>query len=268
MASSGQFLGQHFLRSSKALADIITAAHLVSSDTVLEIGPGEGVLTEELLLRAKKVIAVEKDSSLVEVLEKRFENEIGKGKLLIIEKDIRDFDPEEYGLKKGKYKLVANIPYYITGEILRKFVGGKTSPTHAVLLVQKEVAERIIEKDGKSSILSLSVKAYGEPRKASVVKSGAFSPQPKVDSAILSIQNISKNFFNDISEEMFFEVIKGGFSQKRKQIKNTLSKKFNEGAVLEACATCSVSATIRAEKVCLSDWKCLTRELNKSSTQS
>ncbi|MDP2705175.1 MAG: 16S rRNA (adenine(1518)-N(6)/adenine(1519)-N(6))-dimethyltransferase RsmA [Patescibacteria group bacterium] len=266
--NSGQPLGQHFLRSAKALADIVSAASLTPSDTVLEIGPGEGVLTKELLAHAGKVIAIEKDPVLVEFLKSRFGNEIGTDKLLVIEKDIRDFFPEKYGLKKGKYKLVANIPYYITGEILRKFVGGETPPSHAVLLVQKEVAERIVEKDGKGSLLSISVRAFGEPKKMAVVKNTAFSPQPKVDSAILSIENISDKFFDDISQETFFETVKIGFSQKRKQLKNNLNKKFGESAVSGTFNTCSIPEKVRAEKLSLSQWKCLARELNKASSHN
>lgn len=265
---SGQPLGQHFLRSAKALEDIVESAHLSSADTVLEIGPGEGVLTKELLMRSGKVIAVEKDPVFVHMLRNRFEEEIREQKLFLIEEDIRDFIPGKHGLFGGTYKLVANIPYYITGEILREYIGGKTPPSHAVLLVQKEVADRIVEKDGKGSLLSVSIRAFGEPRRVSIVKRGSFSPQPKVDSAILAIENISKNFFGDISEEVFFKVLRTGFSQKRKQIKNTLTEMFGEKDTLESFEKCFVSPTLRAEKLNLSEWKCLARELNRHSSHN
>src|SRR3989344_3189802 len=151
-------LGQNFLTSHAVAQDIIAAAHITPDDVVLEIGPGKGFLTEGLLQKAKKVIAVEKDGRMVEYLKDKFREEIRNGKLELIHQDILSFDPAGCGLRVTGYKLIANIPYYITGEILRTFLSGDTQPSLMVLMVQKEVAERIVARDGKESILSMSVK--------------------------------------------------------------------------------------------------------------
>jgi len=254
-------LGQNFLNSPKALADIISAAKVEVGDEVLEIGPGRGVLTKELLMLGARVTAVEKDRELVVILKEMFFEEIEKGQLSIVEGDVLEFDVEAYvqGLKSCRgYKLIANIPYYITGQIFRMFLEGNNNvghcmcriqPSSVTLLVQKEVAERVVARDGKESILSLSVKVYGEPQYVSTVKRGSFTPSPNVDSAILHIGNISKDFFttHNISEQKFFEILKAGFAHKRKIISKNLSDK---GFVLPE----SINKKARAEDLTLSDF--------------
>jgi len=212
-------LGQNFLKNTKIISDICDAGEVSVRDTVLEIGPGTGALTIELLKRAGEVIAVEKDTELISLLSEKFSSEISSGKLKIINEDILENDVESLLINK-KYKLIANIPYYITGAIIKKFLTAKNKPTLAVLLVQKEVAERAIAKDKKESILSVSIKAYGEPEYISTVKKGNFVPAPKVDSAILKIKNITDENFTDnkISEEKFFEFVHDIFGHKRKTI--------------------------------------------------
>ncbi len=210
-------LGQHFLKSPKALALMVEASNIEKNETILEIGPGEGVLTNELLAHTKKVVAVEKDKELIKLLEGKFKKEIAEKKLKLIEGDILDFEPELFFSGENEtYKLVANIPYYITGEILRKFLGNPHQPKQAVLLVQKEVAERIVARNHKESVLSLSVKSYGTPTIVGKVPRGAFSPAPTVDSAIISIVDISKKFFDPFQEERSFEILQAGFPHKRK----------------------------------------------------
>jgi len=261
-------LGQNFLNSPKALADIIESAKVGVGDEVLEIGPGRGVLTKELLKAGAHVTAVEKDRELVKVLGEMFAEEIEKGQIEIVEGDVLEFDIQGYvkGLGGGKsYKLIANIPYYITGQIFRMFLEGSddgqrcredpregpltSQPSSMTLLVQKEVAERVVARDGKESILSLSVKAYGEPKYVSTVKRGSFTPSPNVDSAILHIANISKNFFTDngISEKKFFEIVKAGFAHKRKILFGNLKEK---GFVLPE----TIDQKIRAEDLKIGDW--------------
>ncbi len=188
-------LGQNFLNSDGALDAIIKAGRVVKGDTVLEIGPGKGALTKRLLNAGANVIAVEKDDRLIPLLEELFSKEIKSKKLTLIHGDVLDLDVNSYLLSVTSYKLIANIPYYITGEIVRKFLSGNFQPSLMVVLVQKEVAERITTKDQKESILSISVKAYGEPKYIQTVKAGSFFPPPKVDSAILLIDNISKDKF-------------------------------------------------------------------------
>lgn len=216
-------LGQHFLKSEKALSQIIEAGNIHAEDIVLEIGPGQGVLTERLLNVAEKVIAIEKDRELIPFLQEKFSDQIQAGKLDLVEADILRFDPEVLRFYKKPYKLIANIPYYITGAIVEQFLSSSHQPEHMVLLVQKEVAERIVAKDGKESVLSIAVKVYGTPRIIAKVPAGAFTPAPKVDSAILAIDHISRTFFTDINEMHFFKVLKFIFGKKRKQIGGSLS---------------------------------------------
>lgn len=244
-------LGQHFLNSPSALSAIVETGQITKDDTILEVGPGTGTLTNELISRAKKIIAIEADHILVTQLHERFATAIQEGKLNIIEGDILEVDINILFAKKESYKVIANIPYYITGAIIKKFLSAQFQPKQMVLLIQKEVAERIIAKDNKESILSLSVKVYGEARYVQTVKSGAFNPPPKVDSAIISIENISRNNFTDISEELFFSLIKKGFSSKRKMLKN------NIGADFATFEVCGINKKARAEDLTLSQWLCL-----------
>src|ERR1035437_4238489 len=217
-------LGQNFLKSKSALTAMVKAGEISSADIVLEIGPGKGALTEKILETGAKVIAVEKDDRLIEVLEEKFAQEIKSGQFRLIHDDILEIDITKLGLKQNTYKLIANIPYYITGLIFRKFLEGNVQPEKLVMMVQKEIADRIIARDGKESLLSLSVKAYGMPKKILKVEKENFSPQPKVDSAILLVDKISKDFFAEISEKQFFEVIRAGFAHKRKVLIATLKE--------------------------------------------
>lgn len=256
-------LGQNFLTSQSVARDIVAAARLVSTDTVLEIGPGKGFLTEHLLRAAGNIIAVETDARMVEYLNDKFAEEIKSGKLKLIHKDILEFDPADYGLRATDYKLVANIPYYITGEILRKFLSGATQPKHMILMVQKEVAERIVARDKKESILSMSVKAYGTPRYMQKVSARYFSPKPNVDSAVFSIENISKDNFKDKTDEKkYFAVMKAGFAHKRKMLSGNLRHLFAPERVVKAFAQCGVAPAARAENLSVKEWLCLCGELS------
>lgn len=246
-------LGQHWLRSEAAREQIVKAAELNPASTVIEVGPGEGFLTEALLKTGANVIAIEKDDRLIEFLQTKFATEIANGKLKLIHDDILSFDFLVLGTRN--YQLVANIPYYITGEILRKFLGAPVGrqPSQMVLLVQKEVAERIIAKDHKESLLSISVKAYGEPTYVKTVPRGAFQPAPNVDSAIIAINHISKSKLQPDQEELFWQIVHQGFAHKRKQLRNNLS------CSTEVFAACKIDPTARAETLSLTDWLCLTK---------
>ena len=211
-------LGQNWLKNEKIVAEIVAAANLKPGETVVEVGPGQGVLTAALLNSGVKVIAIEKDDNLIGVLQEKFVAEIANNKLEIIHHDALEFDPI---LINQSYKIVANLPYYITGEFLKKFLTTQHQPDLMVLMLQKEVAERIA-RDKKESVLSMSVKVYGEPKYVRTVSKGNFQPVPKVDSAILLIEKINKNNFKNIKEEKFFKILKSGFSSKRKQLKNNL----------------------------------------------
>ena len=257
MSKPKKSLGQNFLKSEKIAEEIVSAGEVGSDDIVLEVGPGKGILTEKLLEKAKKVIAVEKDEELAGFLRDKFKN---NPKLEIICGDILKFNPmSRFRLDIGRYKIIANIPYYITSRFLRTFLESDCSARHRkhelgsdvaggqpslmVLMVQKEVAERIVGK--KESILSISVKAYGRPEIIRNVPAGYFFPAPKVDSAVIKISGISKKFFQDIGEKKFFEIVKKGFSQKRKILINNLKAQKDD------FTACNISEKARAENLSL-----------------
>lgn len=252
-------LGQNFLKSKSAIGDIVKAAELTQKDTVLEIGPGKGVLTEALLAASGKVIAVEKDDRLIKFLQEKFSEEILNGKFEIIHGDILDFNLNDLRnrIETSTYKLVANIPYYITGILIRTFLESDFQPEKMVLMVQKEVCDRIVARDGKESILSVSVKAYGTPKYIKKVPARYFSPAPKVDSAILLINNISKDFFtkSDLSEEHFFTVVKAGFAHKRKLAARNLESHFPKEKIQAVFAKLNISKTARPEEISLKNWR-------------
>ena len=267
-------LGQNFLINPKIAERIAFEADISKKDTVLEIGPGTGNLTKYLLTRAKRVIAVEKDDNLIKELTKKFKKEIEEKKLVLINDDILKFNIQKIDCKFfGNYKIIANIPYNITGAILKKFLSEKNKPESMTLMIQKEVAERIMARDGKESLLSISVKAYGEPKILFKVSRGNFYPSPKVDSAVITIKNISRKLFvealqtvqsrtlhslhgslygvYDLSlekfEEKFWEIVRAGFAHKRKKLSSNLKN--------------LISSTLRqdlenkrAEELTLKDW--------------
>ena len=251
-------LGQNFLKSEPALRKIIETGEIKKDDVILEIGPGKGALTEKLLEKSSVVIAVEKDRKLFEFLKSKFEKEILDKKLILLNEDILKFDPLLISPLAGgeKYKIIANIPYNITGAILKKFLTAENQPERMVLMVQHEVAQRIVARDKKESVLSVSVKAYGEPRLVMKVSKRYFSPAPKVDSAIISIKNISrKNFSNLAFEEKFWEIVKRGFAHKRKKLSGNLKNviDFKKVALVEF-------ADKRAENLTVKDWILLTKQ--------
>jgi len=257
-------LGQHFLRSQKALFDIVDVADLNPMDVVVEIGPGEGVLTKNLL-NAGKVIAIEKDDNLAAQLAKTFADAIAAEKLEVLHQDVLDFDFSMMRLYSDHtYKVIANIPYNITGILIRNILTASVQPERMVLLIQKEVAERIVARDGKHSLLSLSVQVYGTPKIIARVPPGAFAPPPKVTSAIIKISDISRNRFATPTEEAdFFALIHAGFAHKRKQLAANLAE-FAPRAVIEVIFDeLSLPRTIRAEDLSVDNWLTLTRAFQK-----
>lgn len=255
-------LGQNFLKSQSALRAMITAGDVNKNDTILEIGPGKGALTEKLLEQGAKVIAIEKDKDLVLFLQEKFTKELKNKKLVLIEEDILNIDITTHPLLSDKYKLIANIPYNITGAIFKKFLSSDNHPNTMVLLVQKEVAERIVARnnknggtDGKESILSISVKAYGKAVYITKVSKKYFSPSPKVDSAIIQITDISKrNFKNYKQEELFFKIVKSGFAHKRKVLVKNLESIISKEKILKIFEDLNIPKNIRAERVSLDKW--------------
>ena len=255
-------LGQNWLRSEAAVNAIIKAGELSVLDTVLEIGPGEGVLTDALLKTGATVLAVEKDDRLISVLQTKFADQIKSNQLALIHADILDLDILKLDIRN--YKLIANLPYYLTGQILRQFLESATPPERMIVMLQKEVANRITglsraqSRDRlKESLLSISVKAFGEPKYLKTVPAGSFYPVPKVDSAILGIFNI-KTFtacHPELNQQKFFKILHLGFAHKRKLLKSNLA------CSREPLLACKIGEQARAEDLTLDDWLCLTKIL-------
>src|SRR3989344_4922102 len=252
-------LGQNFLKSDMMLGKIIESGEISSDDVILEIGPGKGTLTEKLLERAGKVIAVEKDRELFELLKTKFEKEIKSGSLVLLNEDILKFNTKPYlATESPSYKIIANIPYNITGAILKKFLTNQNQPSRMVLMVQHEVARRIVARDGKESILSISVKVYGQPKLIAKVPARYFSPAPKVDSAIIDIRDISREIFenNAEREKKFWKLVKTGFAHKRKKLSGNLKNIIPTEKLTELGLSDQ-----RAEDLPISDWLALSEML-------
>jgi 16S rRNA (adenine1518-N6/adenine1519-N6)-dimethyltransferase len=247
-------LGQHWLTDRGVLSSIANCADLMLGDTVLEIGPGLGTLTSELLRRAGKVVAVEFDSELARKLPSQFP---GKN-LQVVSDDILKFDLSKMPIG---YKVVANIPYYITNKIIQMFLTAKNKPATTVLLVQKEVAQRLAAKPGKMSILSVSAQVFAEVMLGDVIPAKLFTPAPKVDSQVVILRTRQTPYLYDVNEGDFFKVVKAGFSSKRKKIRSSLAgglelPKTEIEAILKKSA---IDPNARAETLDLSDWVRLTR---------
>lgn len=261
MTRAKKSLGQNFITSQKIVDDIVDASKINAEDVVLEIGPGKGMLTETLLEKAGKVIAIEKDDDLIEPLKEKFDKEIAEGKLTLVHGDALEINIDS--VIHGNYTIVANIPYYITGALFRKFFSEENLPDRIIVMVQKEVAKRIVARDNKESILSMSVKAYGTPRIIQKVPARFFTPRPKVDSAVLEVSDISRDFFKTTSEDIFFNNIKAGFAHKRKLLIRNLEVLWPQEVIEEAFNSCNVSLKTRPENVTLQTWECLIQGFTK-----
>lgn len=245
-------LGQNFLIDQPSLGQIVAAAELQSTDTVLEIGPGAGTLTGLLLDQVKQVVAVETDHELALLLQ-----QAGAANLEVVEQDILEYDLRRL---PTDYKVVANIPYYLTSKIFRLLLEASNPPAMMVLLIQKEVAERIVAPPGKLSVLALSVQYYAQPELIGVVDRHKFWPAPKVDSAILRVLRRSQPAFAAEPAKLF-RLIKAGFGEKRKQLKNSLAGGLNvtpeyAAQVLHAA---KIPVEARAQELALADWQRLYR---------
>jgi len=223
----------------------------------LEIGPGIGNLTQELAKKVKKVIAIEKDQKMVEILKETLED---YENVEIIKGDILKLDPRTYNLKPKIYKVVGNLPFYLTAPAIRKFLELKNLPKEMVLVVQKEVGQRICARTPDMSILAVSVQFYAKPEIISYVSKKSFWPQPKVDSAIIKIVP-KKLTTNPELVDLFFKIVKAGFSQPRKQLTNNLSQglKLNRERVKNWLLKNSIQPNQRAETLTIEDWISLTK---------
>lgn len=249
MVAPNKSLGQHWLRDRSVLEHIADLAEVEAGDTVLEIGPGLGTLTSELLRRADNVLAVEFDEALARKLPAQFP---GKN-LKVVNQDILSFDLSQ--LPAG-YKVAANVPYYITSKIVQLLMTAENKPSVAVLLVQKEVAERLAAPAGDMSILAISAQLYADVQLGDVVPAELFTPPPKVDSQVVVLRTREQPLFTDISEKDYFRVVKAGFSAKRKKLRSSLSgglgiSKDDASRLLE---TAGINPDMRAEDLTLEQW--------------
>lgn len=260
-------LGQNFLIDENYLEQIVSAADLSAADTVLEIGPGLGILTRALGDRAGRVVAVELDDRLISVLRTGFAT---RDNISIVHGDILDLDPPTVVATGSgepasgtaapvRYKVVANLPYYITSPVLRRLLESTPPAQRIVVMVQKEVAQRICATPGDMSILAVSVQFYAEPSIVCTVPAQAFHPRPKVDSAVLRLDVRPQPYFPDADVERFFAIVRAGFGQKRKQLLNSLTSglgqsKASTRAALDAAG---IDPQRRAQTLSLDEWGAL-----------
>ena len=252
-------LGQNFLKDEAVLDRIIKTANLSKEDVVVEIGPGQGALTEKLAQVCGKVIAIEIDERLIEVLHTKL---VDNENIEIIAGDILKINLPElissYGLQDASYKVVANLPYYITSPIIRLLLETKYPPTEMVVMVQKEVAERIVAKKGATSILAVSVQYYAKAEFLFTVFKESFEPMPKVDSAIIRVtRNVERETFSKEETKKFFRIVKSGFSAKRKTLINNLSNglQLEKKLVEEKLVSLGFSPNTRAQELGVEDWR-------------
>ncbi len=278
-------LGQNFLVDESHLARIAAAADLSSADTVLEIGPGLGVLTRHLAAQAGRVVAVELDDRLIPVLHELFADQ---PHVSFIHADILQVDPaslvtddkmtrwqDDKGIvgasrqspvanpQSPPYKVVANLPYYITSAVLRHLLESPHPPTLAVVMVQREVAQRIVAGPGDMSLLAVGIQFYAQAKIVQKVPAGAFHPRPKVDSAVLRLDVRPQPLVADVDPAWYFEVVRAGFGQKRKQLCNSLTAGLGlSKEMIEASLTAAgIDPTRRAETLSLQEWGALAKRL-------
>lgn len=249
MAGPKKSLGQHWLKDRGVLGSIAESAGIQPDDTVLEIGPGLGTLTSELLRRAKRVVAVELDDDLAVKLPGQFPGT----SLEVVHQDILEFDLSS--LPKN-YVVVANVPYYITSKIVQLLLSAENKPRCIVLLVQKEVAQRLAAVPGDMSILAISAQVFAEVSLGDLVPAEYFTPPPKVDSQVVILKTRTQSLIKDVDEKEFFRVVKAGFSAKRKKLRSSLSgglgvSKRDVEALLKKS---DINPDARAESLSLADW--------------
>jgi 16S rRNA (adenine1518-N6/adenine1519-N6)-dimethyltransferase len=258
-------LGQNFLIDGVVLETIVAAAGLIPTDTVIEVGPGMGILTAELAKRAGWVIAIELDNQFVEILKKTLPYD----NIVILNRDVLGTDPVALLQKRAprfppawdSYKVVANLPYYITSPVLRHFLEAPVKPQTMIVMVQKEVAATIVAGSGNRSLLSIAVQFYGKPEIVAHVPAAAFFPPPEVDSAIVKIDVYRRPPFAVDDVDGFFKLVKAGFSTARKQIANSLLYGLGlpKEEVLAILGKAGIDPIRRAETFTLEEWTKLWR---------
>ncbi|MGA7678394.1 MAG: 16S rRNA (adenine(1518)-N(6)/adenine(1519)-N(6))-dimethyltransferase RsmA [Dehalococcoidia bacterium] len=246
-------LGQHFLADALVLQTIVEAAELSPADTVIEVGPGLGILTAELVKRAGNVVAVELDTKLASLLKHRLAS---PANLRVINADILKVSPSELLEGTSHYKVVANLPYYITSPVLRYFVEASPKPSLMVVMVQKEVGEAIVAGPGRMSLLAVSLQTYSKPRIISHVPAQCFYPQPKVDSVIVRFDLLPEPAVKVSDMGGFFDLVRAGFSSPRKQLHNSLAHSLGmkPAEITLLLEGANIDSKRRAETLILEEW--------------
>jgi 16S rRNA (adenine1518-N6/adenine1519-N6)-dimethyltransferase len=252
-------LGQHFLNNPHIPVQMAKAGGICKGDIVVEIGPGTGVLTKTLLDYGAYVIALETDARAVSLLHHTFSKEIKAKNIVILHTDVRSLDITSLGLTAGNYKVVSNIPYYLSGFLFRLFLEHDCFPSTIVFLV----ADRITH-DPKESLLSLSVKVFGTPKYIQTVKKGNFSPTPKVDSAIIAISHIDHDAIRHIGIDFFFKTIHTGFKSKRKQLLGNLAEHYPRTVLETMYMKYGIPHDVRGEDLSLEKWLILCDALKRT----
>ena len=252
--------GQHFLTDTAILSRIVDAAEVGAGDTVIEIGPGTGSLTAALVDSGARVVAVEIDRDLVPALRRRF---AGAAAVTILEADVLDCTPGDLlrrGAAEAPYSVVANLPYNIAALVLRRFLEGDVPPTRMVIMVQREVADALVARPGDMGLLSVATQVYGETSLVMKVAPGSFSPPPKVHSAVVRI-DVAPAPRVDAPMEAFFRVVRAGFGNPRKQLRNSLSYGLHvkQTVVDEVLHRAGIDVTRRPQVLSLDEWAALTR---------
>lgn len=261
---ANKLLGQHFLTCRWVLDALTEAASLTKKDTVLEVGPGKGVLTRVLAQKAARVIAVEKDSALAQNLTRAFAREHITN-VKILSGDILKTFPSlisTHALDTTPYKVVANIPYYLTSRLIRTLLETDSPPECIVLTIQKEVAKRIMAKPHRMNLLALSIAAFGKAEYVKDVPKECFAPKPKVDSAVIHISDISQTFFaqHNVDKDAFFTLLRQAFSQKRKLLSSSLRKTLPN--IKDILSACEFPEKARPEELSLDQWQMLYTKIN------
>ena len=248
-------LGQNFLISQKALNDFINACDLKKNDIVLEIGPGLGTITQAIAPKVEKVIAVEKDLKMCEITREILQ---GFKNIEIVNEDILKYRV----VIKNPYKVVGNLPFYITAPVIRIFLESEKPPQEMIFMIQKEVGQRICAEPPNMNLLAVSVQFYSKPKIISYLPKNSFWPQPKVDSAIVKLSNVKYPVLN-VNKDLFFKVVKAGFSSPRKQLRNNLSKKLgiNKEKTERWLLKNNIQPSQRAETLSVLDWINLVKTL-------
>lgn len=253
--------GQNFLIDKNIINKLILEAQLQANDLVLEIGPGLGILTEQLLTAVKQVIAIEIDRKLVVFLQEKFASAIKSQKLILIESDILKANLPALGFSDFNFKLVANLPYSLTSKIFRLFLEIGPRPSSMVVMVQKEVAQRLMAQSGEMNLLSLSTQLYSYPQMLFEVKANSFWPIPEVDSAVVKL-NLKTNI-NPQDYKLLFRLARIGFAAKRKQLHNNLAGglRINKTIIKEIITDLGWEENLRAQNLSVDDWIALTKNI-------